>query len=291
MKVLNFGSLNCDHVYRLSHIVKGGETISADSYNIFCGGKGLNQSIALSKAGVNVYHAGAVGDDGKMLTDTLEKYGVDTSYVNKTDVPTGHAIIQVDDNGQNSIVLFGGANKSHSKEFADSVLDNFSEGDFLVLQNEINNMPYIIDRASERKLFIILNPSPYNEEIEKSDLSKVSMLFINEIEGEQISGKTKPEEIVSEILSRYPDMQIVLTLGKEGAVYASKSEYVFREALGTVVKDTTAAGDTFLGYFIAGMTKGMSNSDSLLLASKASAITISRSGAADTIPLIDELEM
>ena len=289
MRVLNFGSLNCDHVYRLPHIVKEGETISSQSLEIFCGGKGLNQSIAMCKAGLEVYHAGGIGVDGKMLTEKLSEYGVDVSNVRKTDVPTGHAIIQVDDNGQNSIVLFGGANRSQNATFIDSVLSKFQKGDYLVLQNEINNMPYIIDRANDRGMFIILNPSPYNEEIEKCDLSKVSMLFINEIEGEQITGKTEPEEIIKEILNKYPDMKTVLTLGADGAVYADKNEYTYQNALGSVVKDTTAAGDTFLGYFIAGMTKYMSAKEALLLASKASAITISKIGAADTIPTFDEI--
>ena len=289
MKILNFGSLNLDHVYRLSHIVKEGETISSQSLEKFCGGKGLNQSIAMCKAGLDVYHAGGVGEDGAMLTDKLSEYGADVTHVRMTDVPTGHAIIQVDDNGQNSIVLFGGANQSQDKAFIDSVLNDFENGDYLVLQNEINNMPYIIENANKQGLFIILNPSPYNSEIEKCDLSKVSMLFINEIEGEQITGKSEPEEIIKEILNHYPDMKTVLTLGADGAVYADKNEYTHQKALGDVVKDTTAAGDTFLGYFIAGMTKNMSAKEALLLASKASAITISKIGAADTIPTFDEI--
>lgn len=290
MKVLNFGSLNYDYVYRVPHIVMEGETISSGSLEKFCGGKGLNQSIALKKAGAEVYHAGSVGNDGGELKEKLCEYGVNTQYIRTIDVPTGHAFIQLDDNGQNSIVLFGGANQSQDKDFIDSVLDEFTAGDYIVLQNEINFMDYIIDEAYERNMFIVLNPSPYNSKIEECDLSKVSLLSVNEVEGEQITGKKEPKEIIGVLLEKYPALKILLTLGSKGAIYADKDEYIFQPALGSEVKDTTAAGDTFSGYFIAGTVEKMSPKDTILLAAKASAVTISRVGAADSIPLRKELD-
>lgn len=288
MKILNFGSLNYDYVYRVPHIVTEGETISSNSLDRFYGGKGLNQSIALRKAGAKVYHAGSVGEDGEALKEKLNEYGVNTEYIRTINVPTGHAFIQLDDRGQNSIVLYGGANQSQSSDFIDSVLENFSEGDYLILQNEINNMPYIINKAE--KMFIILNPSPYNSEIEKCDLKKVSLLTINEVEGEQITGEKEPDKIVKALLTKYPDIKVLLTLGSNGAMYADKKEHLFEPALGKIVKDTTAAGDTFSGYFIAGISEGMAKKEALTLAAKASAITISKVGAADSIPFRKDLK-
>ncbi len=289
MKVLNFGSLNCDHVYTMPHIASIGETVSSLDYIVNCGGKGFNQSIALKKAGVNVYHAGTIGNDGIVLLNKLREYGCDIRYINTIDAPTGHAIIQVSENGDNCIVLYGGANMCQSIQFIDSVLNDFGAGDILVLQNEINNISSIIDKAYDKNMSIALNPSPCNEKISDYDLSKVSMLFVNEVEGYQLTGKSDPKNIADSILVKYPEIKIILTLGSNGSVYADKSNYISQPAIPSDVKDTTAAGDTFMGYFIAGMIQSLSPKQALELAAKASAVTISKIGAADTIPYYSEI--
>lgn len=167
MKVLNFGSLNIDYVYSLDHFVQKGETISSRSLNIFSGGKGLNQSVALGRAGAEVYHAGAIGQDGDFLTDILRDAGVRTEYVRRlSSVRTGNAIIQRDSKGDNCIILYGGANQSIEKAQVDETLDQFSEGDFLVLQNEINELPYIMEQAHKKGLRIVLNPSPWMRKLQ-----------------------------------------------------------------------------------------------------------------------------
>ena len=161
MKVLCFGSLNIDYTYKVDHFVGKGETLSSESLQVFSGGKGLNQSIALAKAGARVYHAGAVGEDGRFLLEELEKAGVDVSCVAvRADVRTGNAIIQNDREGDNCILLYGGANQAVKKEQVDEVLTHFDVGDFLVLQNEISELPYIMEQAHEKGMKIILNPSP-----------------------------------------------------------------------------------------------------------------------------------
>lgn len=152
MKVLNYGSLNIDYVYSVDHIAQIGETILSDSLKTFCGGKGLNQSIALAKAGVAVNHAGLIGEDGDILLDICKEYGVDTTYIKKVPAQGGHTIIQVDKEGRNNIILYGGTNQMQSREYIDKVLSDFTAGDYLLLQNEINQLDYIIDKAYEKEM-------------------------------------------------------------------------------------------------------------------------------------------
>ena len=160
MKILNFGSLNIDRVYSVDEFVRAGETISSLKMETYAGGKGLNQSIAAARAGEEVYHGGMIGEDGLFLKELLAENGVETSFIGVTGAQTGHAIIQVNAGGQNSILLFGGANRMIDREFADHVLGNFDRGDILILQNETSSLGYIVDRAWEKGMRIALNPSP-----------------------------------------------------------------------------------------------------------------------------------
>ncbi|HEY9575738.1 MAG TPA: PfkB family carbohydrate kinase, partial [Lachnospiraceae bacterium] len=177
MKVLNFGSLNLDYVYSVDHMVMVGETQSSSNMQVFCGGKGLNQSIALAKAGVCVYHAGLIGNEGDVLLEVCKEANVHTEFIRRVDEKSGHTIIQVDKTGQNCILLYGGANQCITKEFVDEVLSTFSAGDILLLQNEINMLPYIIDCAYQKGLRIIMNPSPFNEKLRECDLNKIAMFL------------------------------------------------------------------------------------------------------------------
>lgn len=189
-KVLNFGSLNMDHVYQVQHFVSPGETLSSTKLQHFCGGKGLNQSIALARAGANVYHAGAIGMDGLQLKKQLEEDGADTSFLQiREELETGHAIIQVDETGQNCIILYGGANQSITGMQVDETLKHFEKGDIILLQNEINELKYIMEKAYQKGLRIFLNPSPCDEKIMELPLELVDTLLLNEVEGEQITGK------------------------------------------------------------------------------------------------------
>lgn len=289
MKVLNFGSLNLDYVYQVDHIIIPGETQSTKSRNTFCGGKGLNQSIALAKAGIPVYHAGQIGEGGEILLEACEKNGVHTDFIKKIDGPSGHTVIQVDKNGQNSILLFGGANRSITREFVDEVLGNFEKGDIILLQNEVNELDYIIDTAYEKGMMIILNPSPFDSALENCDLSKVSLFLVNEIEGFQITGEKEPEKILAKIKELYPKAKIVLTLGGDGSVYQDETGIYKQGIFKVKAVDTTAAGDTFTGYFISSILDGTPVEEGLKLAAKASAIAVSRPGATDSIPLREEV--
>lgn len=289
LKILNFGSLNIDKVYAVDHFHEPGETIASSEYAENVGGKGLNQSVALKRAGAEVYHAGKVGNDGAILTDYLHKTGVDTSFISVGNVPTGHAIIEVDKNGQNRILLFGGANRDIDKSACDGVLSHFSEGDVIVLQNEISNVGYIMKKAHEKKMRIAFNPSPFEHGITEYPLEYVEWLLLNETEGYGISGETEPKRITESIIGRYPLCKVVLTLGEQGAVYAEKGVYITVPAFKVNAVDTTAAGDTFTGFFLKAAIDGLEPEAAMRLASKASSVTVSRSGAAETIPSFDEL--
>lgn len=289
MKVLNFGSLNLDYVYQVDHIIIPGETQATKSRNTFCGGKGLNQSIALAKAGIPVYHAGQIGEEGDILLETCKANGVNTEFIKKVPGPSGHTVIQVDKNGQNSILLFGGSNRSITREFVDEVFSNFEKDDILLLQNEVNELDYIIDTAYEKGMMIILNPSPYDSALDACDLSKVSLFLVNEIEGFQITGEKEPEKILAKIKEVYPKAKIVLTLGGDGSVYQDETGIYHQGIFKVKAVDTTAAGDTFTGYFISSILDGTPVQEGLKLAAKASAIAVSRPGATDSIPLREEV--
>lgn len=288
MKYLNFGSLNCDFVYAVPWSVRPGETLAATKRDTFCGGKGLNQSLALARAGADVYHAGCIGSDGSMLREILEQSGANTSFVRELNCPSGHAIIQVDEAGQNSILLFGGANQKIDRAMVDEVLDNFDCGDRIILQNEISEIPYLISRASERGLQVVWNPSPFPQNVQDFPLDKVDCFVVNEIEGAQLTGATEPDAILDAFKLRFPNKQILLTLGKDGAVYFDGMVKINVPCVDVPVVDTTGAGDTFLGYFFAYFDM-IGPAESLKIASAAAAIAVSRAGAASSIPYADEV--
>ena len=289
MKFLNFGSLNLDMVYSVDHTVRPGETVASAKLDYFCGGKGLNQSIALARAGAKVFHAGCVGEDGKRLTDKLTGNSVDVSFVHKSKLPSGHAIIQVDKNGQNSILIFGGANREITHEQIKNVLSDFSSGDRLFLQNEINGIADIIDAAYEKGMEIVFNPSPFGAEIKSFPLEKVTWFVVNETEAQELTGQSDPQKALAAFSENFPKSNIVLTLGGDGAYCLADGRIYHRDIFRVPVVDTTAAGDTFLGFFFA-LLNDRGVEEALRYASAASAIAVSRSGASVSIPTLDEVE-
>ena len=289
MRVLNIGSMNLDLVYSVDHIVQPGETEASFALDTFLGGKGLNQSMALAKAGVEVYQGGMIGEDGQVFLDACAEYGVKADYIRTVPGKSGHAVIQRDKNAQNCILLYGGANQMLTEEYVDSVLANFDAGDILLLQNEVNQMPYIVEKAYEKGMQIALNPSPYNEKLDAVDMAKISVFLLNEVEGNQVTGLTDPEEIIAEMLRRFPKAKIVLTLGKDGAVYADAEQKHFQPIFKVQAVDTTAAGDTFTGYFLAGLLSGMPVPEILKMSAKASSIAVTRAGAVPSIPYREEV--
>ena len=289
MKILDFGSLNIDDIYSLPHFVRPGETIASTAYAQSAGGKGFNQGVALRKAGCDVRFGGAMGKDGQFLADYMNELGVDTSCIEVLDVPTGHAIIQVEEAGGNCIILFGGANRCITDEMIDRALAPMEPGEYVLMQNEINAPERLIEKAHEKGLVVVLNPSPASPEIKGWPLDKVDWFILNEVEGGDLTGETDPDRILDALLARYPKCRVVLTLGEQGSVYADAGRRVRQAAFRAEAVDTTAAGDTFTGYFLAAVLEGKDIPYALKLASRASAITVSRPGAAKSIPMLDEV--
>lgn len=293
MRVLSFGSLNIDYVYDVPHFITRGETMAALSLNTYSGGKGLNQSVALSKAGLEVFHAGAVGEEGLFLISELESAGVNTKYIARLkNIRTGHTIIQRNSDGDNCIILFGGANRQITKEQIDSTLAEFSKGDALVIQNEINDIEYMASRAHELGMITAFNPSPMEDGIIPV-FNYADYILLNEVEAGQFLKQDitslNPEEIAGKLLSELPNAKIVLTLGTNGSVYADKNGMFRQEAVKVNAVDTTAAGDTFTGFFLSGIFSGQTPEWSMRFAAHASAIAVTRPGAAPSVPEREEV--
>lgn len=290
MKVLNLGSMNVDNVYKVDTFLLPGETKLSQELSLFCGGKGLNQSIAAVRAGNEVWHAGLIGEDGGMLLDKLKENGVNTSLIRQVPGKGGHTVIQVNSQGQNCILLYGGTNRMLTEEIIDGIFDAFGQDGAVLLQNEINLLPYVIETAHKRGLPIFFNAAPMDEQVHQCDLSLVDWLIVNEVEGQQLAGNCPEEEILSVLSRKYPHMSILLTLGSRGAVclYAGKQYAIGICSVKAV--DTTAAGDTFSGYFMYGVLHGLAIPDCLRLATVASALCVGRAGAADSVPLKAEVD-
>lgn len=291
MRILNFGSLNIDHTYKMDHFVQAKETRAALDYQIGIGGKGLNQSVSLAKAGMPVYHAGKVGKDGDFLIDFLKENGVDTGYVEHSSMATGHAIIQVV-KGQNSIIVYGGANQDIDTTMIDVVLNDFSSNDILLVQNEISNVDYLLRQAHKKGMKIICNPSPVNEELLKSHLSYVDIFVLNEVEIALLSDCNEDDEevVLNKMAKKYPHAMIVLTKGEKGAWAYHNGMIVHEPAAKVEVVDTTCAGDTFTGFFISCLLRDMDLGTCLKKACLAASLSVTCAGAAQSIPGWDRVE-
>ena len=249
--------------------------------------------------GSNTSCAANIAPDNKPITIEIKfericqearENGIKDTFLRKKEGYTGKAIIQIDQTGQNSIVLFGGANRQWTLEYVDEVLEHFQAEDILILQNEINVTAEIITKAWEKGMKIVLNPSPFEEKILNWPLEKVSLFLLNEVEGGQMTGEKEPEKILKRLQAKYPNADFVLTYGEKGAWYVGNGETVYCPAKKVKVIDTTAAGDTFTGYFLSARGRGYGVEESLKKATAAAGEAVTRKGAAVSIPCWKELE-
>ena len=287
--ILNFGSVNIDHVYTVPHFVRPGETLASTHHAVFSGGKGFNQSTALARAGARIAHAGMIGADGAWLKDSLAADGADVTHLAIRDKPTGHAVIQVDASGQNCIIICGGANRTITAAYANEVIAHFGDGDMLLLQNEISAIPEIIRAASARGLRIVFNPAPMGQEVLDYPLDLVDLFIVNEVEAAELSGAASdaaPESVLDALRAKFPRTGVVLTLGSSGSIADIGGERVAVAAKPVKAVDTTAAGDTYIGYFLAARQRGLSLREAMEKATEAAAICVTRAGAAPSIPRI-----
>lgn len=294
LKILNFGSINIDYVYTVNHIAKEGETITSLDLKKFLGGKGFNQSLAIGRAGEKVYHAGLIGIDGLEAKEELSKNNVDIGLIDVCDSDrTGNAIIQKDIHGKNCIILYPGANRKLTKKRIEDIINKFNSGDFIILQNEINLLPEIVSIAKNKNMVIIFNPSPLDEKVFDVKLDLIDYFILNEIEAfgliKQKVESISDYDLARKLIEKYPTARFVLTLGDKGAIYIDNDNYIKQDICKVEVVDTTAAGDTFTGYFIAGLKNGKSIEEIMKTASIAAAVAVTRLGAEPSIPTIEEV--
>lgn len=290
MKKLVLGSLNIDCTYRVTDFVRPKETVSAVGFRRFCGGKGFNQAVALARAGSETYFAGVLGADGGMLLDAMRQENIRTEFLRRSASPNGHAVIQVNDSGENCIIIVAGSNGEVTCEYIDEVLSHFTAGDLIVLQNEVPHVDHAIRAAHAKGMVIAYNPSPFNDKVCRSVLPDVDFLLINEVEGQGLTGKTAPAEILQALEDTCPHTAVVLTLGENGSVFRTAAgERHACAAIPCHAVDTTAAGDTFTGFFLTDYLSSGNADRALLTASAASSIAVSRKGAAPSIPTAAEV--
>ena len=292
-KLVNLGSLCIDHVYQVPAFTGPGETVSSRTHAIFPGGKGLNQSIAAARAGIDVAHVGCVGEDGVWLRDALAAEGVDVSGLRVVEGSSGHAVIQVNEMGENAIVIFGGTNRALVEEDMRAAVGRVEGGDWLMLQNEINDIGIVLQLAEERGCQVAFNVAPVDGREAAYDLSGVRLLIVNEIEASALAGVDVAVHdwsgVMEALSERAPNAAVVLTLGSDGLVYSAESGLATLPAYAVTAVDETAAGDAFIGFLMASLIRGESMEDALRMGSAAGALAVTRAGAASSLPALAEV--
>lgn len=289
MKIIVFGSFNIDLVYTLPHLPERGETLYCEKFEKHVGGKGLNQALAFKMAGAEVIAAGKVGADGDFLTDGLAAGGVDASFVDTSGAVTGHTVISVGPDGQNQMILFGGANREITPGYCDGILAAHPDADLIMTQYETSCVEYMLEAAKKAGIKTAVNPSPYVDKVKDLPWDRIDYIVLNEFEGSSITGMCDPCDVVR-ALHALGGGRVILTLGDKGSVYFDGEEEVRADAFRVDAVDTTGAGDTFTGYCLCSLLGGKKPADALKRAAAASAIEVTRPGAAETIPTADEVD-
>lgn len=283
-KLINLGSLCVDNVYSVDTIATVGETVASRNHAVFPGGKGLNQSLAASKAGAEVHHIGCVGEDGNWLKEILAEAGVNVGNVRRIETRSGHAVIQVDSAGQNSIVISGGANRSIQVLDRNAAFALIKPGDWLLLQNEINDIEDVLQEAGDRDVNVAFNVAPVDGREQNYCLDAVRLLIVNEVEAAALARESVPDAALDALCGRYPTAHIVLTLGRDGLLHGIGDHREKLAAYRVEAVDETAAGDAFVGYLMAGLLSGEGYAKALILGSAAGALAVTQEGAASSIP-------
>lgn len=288
MKILVFGSYNIDKVYTMPRLPKTGEDIYCTKYEVHVGGKGLNQALALARAGADVSVAGKVGSDGHYLTDYLKNNGIDVSDIDFSGDYTGHTIIQVDPDGQNQMILFGGANQQITEDYCDRILEKYRDADLILTEYETSCVEYMLEKAHKLGIRTAVNPSPFVEKCKQLPFDCIDCIILNEYEGQSITGKENYDEVIK-ALCELIGGEVILTLGSEGAMYCAGGEIYRVPAYKVNAVDTTGAGDTFTGYCLCSLLNGEKPEIALKTGCAASAIEVTKPGAAETIPYKEEV--
>lgn len=292
------GSLNLDYVYKVPHFLRPGETLEAAHRAVHWGGKGLNQTVAMLRSGLAVRHCGAVGVDGTPLSDFLSTEGADVSHLRVDEgAATGHTFIQVTPDGENAILYYPGTNHGVTEELVDDFLSTALEGDFLVLQNEVNGTERLIHEGKRRGLRVVFNPSPFSPELCALDLSGLYALVLNQTEAAEWTGAELAPEDAAKALADKGVAVVILTLGAKGLVWRTKEgESGSVPAFRVEAVDTTGAGDTLAGYAVGALGAYAETGSTAALveglrtAAAAAALSVTKEGAVPSIPKRADVE-
>ena len=284
MTVFNLGSINADYVYQVPHLPAPGETLATTKMSRGLGGKGANMSVAAARAAAHVCHIGCLGRDGAWAAERLLEYGVDTRFITTQSEATGHAIIAVDASGENNILLYPGANQKNTQEAIGMALSQAHAGDWLLVQNETNNQSYAVTTAKTLGLSVAYAAAPFNAQAVQAVMGSLDLLILNAVEAEQLHQAT------GQTPAQLPVRDTIVTLGSEGCLwYGVEGQQQFKAVVVELV-DTTGAGDTFTGYVLAGLDRGMPMAQAISLGTKAAGLMVTRLGTADVIPDLKELQ-
>lgn len=286
MTIFNLGSINVDLFYRVPHLPAPGETLAARSFHRGLGGKGANMSVAAARAAARCVHIGAVGRDGAWTVDRLMEYGVYTHCISTVSADTGNALIAVDDEGENNIILYPGANHAIDADHIATALAEAGPSDIFLTQNETNAQRGAAEQASARGMRVVYAAAPFDAEAVQAVLPLLDMLFLNAVEAQQLQDATGtgPEAL--------PVRDVIVTLGGEGARWFNTDTGEVRsfDAVPVTPVDTTGAGDTFTGYVLAGLDRGLPMAQAIGQAMIAGAIMVTREGTADVIPDLRDVQ-
>ena len=285
MAIYNLGSINIDYFYKAPHLLQAGETLAASDFSQGLGGKGANQSVACARSGAQIFHIGHLHEKDNNWLSFLQGSGVDISHIKLGDVPTGHAIIIIDEtNGENQILLLAGANGAIDKSALENSLAQATSSDWALCQNETNLGVEFLQMAHAKGLSICYSAAPFVKEVVLSVLEIVDLLVVNEIEAAEI------EKALAAPPAQWGVAHLIITKGGAGAEYYGKDGQFHQPAHKVKAVDTTGAGDTYLGFLLGRLSMGDGMRQAMAIASKAAAIQVTRYGTAEAIPLMSELE-
>lgn len=291
------GSLNMDLVVNVDKMPKPGQTIIGSNFKEVPGGKGANQAVAMARLNGNVSMIGKVGEDGfgQTLINALKNDKVDTTYIKTTKGATGVALITVDNNAQNSIVVSPGANFEVKEEDIDNNIEAIKNSDIVVLQLEtpLNTIKYALKKSKELNKYTILNPAPALK-LDDEIIKNVDLLTPNETELEIISGVSiETEEDIqkaAQIMIEKGVKELIVTLGSKGSLYINKEKSIFKKAYKVEAVDTTAAGDSYTAALAVALSKDQSIEEAMDFASKVGALSVLKEGAQSSLPTLEDVE-
>ena len=283
-RLVNLGSLCVDNVYAVPNIATAGETVASLSHAVHAGGKGLNQSLAAARAGATVAHFGCIGADGRWLKEALAQAQVDVAGIREVSGASGHAVIQVNPQGANAITIAGGANRRLTEADFDAAYAGLGPEDWLLLQNEINDLERVLARAAETPARVAFNVAPVDGRERAYDLADVDLLIVNEVEAAALANVPEPEAALATLCQRHPKSDVVLTLGRDGLLHGRGTARASLDAFPVTAVDETAAGDAFVGYLMAALLAGRGMQEALRRGSAAGALAVTQAGAATSIP-------